>query len=460
MAREPERAEEAFSALPSVERVRSALGDEHPHAVSVVAARRAIDAARGRIRAGQPAPSFDAVVDAARELLEGSRRSRLIPVINATGVLLHTNLGRAPLGPRQIDAVARVAAGYSNLEYELGTGDRGSRHAHVAEALRALTGAEAALVVNNNAAAVLVCMAALCGGREVIVSRGELVEIGGEFRIPDVLDASGARLVEVGTTNRTRVGDYERAITSDTAAMLKVHPSNYRVVGFSGSVAPHEVARLARGKRILFIHDIGSGLMSDGFEMTSSEPSVARSVEDGADIVTFSGDKLLGGPQAGVIVGRSELISKIARHPLMRPMRVDKLTLAALDETLQIYLEARPEEELPLWVMASATSESLLDRATQLSNTVGDEISEDLKLEVQPHRAVTGGGSLPGEDIASFALSIVHPTKGAAEIERALRFGEPPVVALIEDDRVLFDMRTVSPDQDIALGEALIAALR
>ena len=448
--------DEPLRALPSVEQLRAALGDDHPRVVVVGAARRAIDRARESIRAGSPPPSFEALLSAAREILEDSERERLVAVINATGVLLHTNLGRSPLGARQLDAVHRVATGYSNLEYKVGAGERGSRHAHVAQSLRALTGAEAALVVNNNAAAVLVTIAALCGGREIIVSRGELVEIGGEFRIPDVLAASGVRSIEVGTTNRTRIGDYEKAITSDTSAILKVHPSNYRVVGFTETVEPRDVARLARGKRILFIHDIGSGLMNDAID--TPEPHIPRAIEDGADIVTFSGDKLLGGPQAGVILGRRQLIEKIERHPLMRAVRVDKMTLAALDATLEIYLEGATKE-LPLWAMAAASSDSVRERASALLGSIRDSVSEDVKLEVLPHRAVTGGGSMPGAELPSFALAVAHPTKGAAEIERALRFGEPPVIARVEDERLLLDMRSVLPNQDALLRVALVAAL-
>ena len=448
---------EDFSGLPSIERVRAALGDAHPHAVLVGVARRAVDGARARIRAGEAAPDEDEVITEARAFLAEHDRSLLIPVINATGVMLHTNLGRAPLGPRQLEAVVRVASGYSNVEYDLSAGRRGSRYAHARRLLTALTGAEAALVTNNNAAAVLVTLATLAAGREVIISRGELIEIGGEFRIPDIMETSGARLVEVGTTNRTHLADYERAITSDTAAILKVHPSNYRVVGFTTTVAPRDVARLARGRKLCFIHDIGSGLV-EASPSWGAEPTIADALDDGADVVTFSGDKLLGGPQAGVIVGRAEQVEKIARHPLMRALRVDKMTLAALEETLRIYLEGS-SKEVPLWAMTAASGEELEGRANALVSTLEAEVGDAAKIEAVTHGSLAGGGSVPGAELGSWAVAIAHATHSAAEVERSLRFGQPPVIARVEDDRVLIDLRTVPPSQDGVLGDAVTAAL-
>ena len=396
-------------------------------------------------------PSFEEVVASARAFVDEHSRSLLSPVINATGVLLHTNLGRAVLGRRQLEAVARVAGGYSNLEYDLVAGGRGSRHTHARGLLQALTGAEAGLVVNNNAAGVLVTLAALCSGREVIVSRGELIEIGGDFRIPDIMEMSGARLVEVGTTNRTHLADYEKAITADTAAILKIHPSNYKVVGFTAAVVARDLARLARGRKICFVHDVGSGLVSDaslgvGANPWADEPTVGAALEDGADIVTFSGDKLLGGPQAGVIVGRVELLDRIARHPLIRAVRVDKMTLAALEETLRMYLEGAASE-IPLWAMTSATDEEVEGRAVAIVRELEPALSDDIKIEAIAHRVVAGGGSAPGAEIGSWAVAVTHATRSAAEIERALRFGSPPVIARVEGDRVLLDVRTVLPDQ-------------
>ena len=445
-----------LSGLPAVERVRAALGSEHPHQVVVGAARRAVDVARAQLRSGESVEiSFEEVVEIGRSLLAAHSRSLLGPVINATGVLLHTNLGRAPLGPRQLHAVARVAGAYSNLEYDVTAGRRGSRYAHAAKLLAALTGAEAAVVVNNNAAAVLVTLAALCSGREVIISRGELIEIGGEFRIPDIMATSGARLVEVGTTNRTHLGDYEKAITTETAAILKVHPSNYRVVGFTATVDARDVARLARGRKLCFIHDIGSGLVSSepGW---AAEPTVADAIDDGADIVTFSGDKLFGGPQAGMILGRAELVERIVKHPLMRALRVDKMTLAALEETLRIYLEDSLAD-LPLWHRVRVPSEQLEERARRLAGLITDGGSDDLKVEARPHRAVTGGGSLPGADLGSWAVTLTHATKSADELERDLRFGSPAIIAVVEDERVVLDLRTVTPEDDAVLITRVLA---
>lgn len=443
-----------LSKLPSVERVRAALGASHPHEVIVGAARRAVDLARADVRDGAEAPELETVVASARELLAEHDRSQLVPVINATGVLLHTNLGRAPLGTRQLEAVARVAGGYSNLEFDLTTGVRGSRYVHAQGLLRTLTGAEAALVVNNNAAAVLVTLAAMCAGREVIISRGELVEIGGEFRVPDILEASGARLVEVGTTNRTHLADYEKAITPDTAAILRVHPSNYTVVGFTSAVGGRDLGRLAKGRRLLFIHDVGSGLLDEAADMPDGtrEPTVRASLEDGADIVTFSGDKLLGGPQTGVMVGRKQLLDRVSRHPMMRALRVDKMTLAALEETLRIYLEGATEE-IPLQRAIGMNAEVVEQRAHSL--LVELRLADDVKAEVVAHRAVAGGGAMPGAEIRSFAISIAHSTRSAAEVARSLRHGTPAVIGVVEDDRLLVDLRTVTPEQEGELRAAL-----
>lgn len=444
---------EGFRSLPAVDRVVDALGGSGPAITG--AARRAIDLARERIRAGAHTPSLEEIVESARGLLAQQDRMLLKPVINATGVLLHTNLGRVPLGRRQLDAIIEIASGYSNLEYDLGAGRRGTRYSHARRSIAELTGAESALVVNNNAAAVLVTLAALCAGREVIISRGELIEIGGEFRIPDVMEVSGARLVEVGTTNRTHIGDYEKAITPDTAAVLKVHPSNYRVVGFTASVPGRDLARLTRGRGVFFIHDLGSGLIEAPGEpaWARAEPAVGLALEEGADLVTFSGDKLLGGPQAGVIAGRAELIEKIERHPLMRALRVDKMTLAALQATLEAYLQGEAHE-LPLWQMALASSEELEARARALAARLDGHGS--LKAEATASEALTGGGSLPGAAVSSWAVWVTHPEKSPDELARSLRYSGTPVVARVEEDRLIFDLRTVAPNQDHLLVEALL----
>jgi L-seryl-tRNA(Ser) seleniumtransferase len=309
----------------------------------------------------------------------------------------------------------------------------------------------------------LVTLAALCSGREVIVSRGELIEIGGDFRIPDIMEMSGARLVEVGTTNRTHIADYERAISADTGAILKIHPSNYKVVGFTATVAARDLARLARGRKICFVHDIGSGLVSDvstsaGANPWGDEPTVGTALDDGADVVTFSGDKLLGGPQAGVIVGRSGLLDLIARHPLIRALRVDKMTLAALEETLRMYLEGAAAD-IPLWTMTSASDEEIERRAMDVVRAIEPGLSDDVKIEALAHRVVAGGGSAPGAEIGSWAVAVTHATRSAAELERALRFGTPPVIARVDGDRVLLDVRTVLPEQLPELTRRLKEAL-
>jgi L-seryl-tRNA(Ser) seleniumtransferase len=411
------------------------------------------------VRAGRPTPSLDEIVEAARELLENQGAPQLRPVVNATGVLIHTNLGRAPLGARQLDAVGRIASGYSNLEYDIEAGGRSSRYDHASSLLSALTGAEAALVTNNNAAAVLLTLAALCGDGDVLISRGELVEIGGEFRIPDVMTLSGARLVEVGTTNRTRLADYQAALSDRTAAILKVHPSNYRVVGFTASVAAMELAELARRRGIPFIHDLGSGLMSmpAGALWAEAEPTVEVALSDGADVVTFSGDKLFGGPQAGIVLGRRGLIDRIARHALLRAVRVDKMTLAALEETIKAHLDDRIRD-LPLWDLALRAPEELERRAITVSDALASAV-EGLVAEARSALSVTGGGSLPTERQSSWVVALEHGERSTAELDRALRYAEVPVIGRIEHDRLLLDLRTIPRELDERLVTLVTAAL-
>jgi L-seryl-tRNA(Ser) seleniumtransferase len=434
--------------LPSVERVVQQLGPRAPHRTMVRVARRAIEEARRLIYSGETADEHAIVVRAA-ELVTLTQRSRLQPVINATGVLIHTNLGRVPLSDKQLDAVTTVASDYSNLEYDIDRGQRGDRYENATEILCEVTGAEAALVVNNNAAAVLVSLAALCAARDVVISRGELIEIGGEFRIPDVLTSSGARLVEVGTTNRTHLADYQRAISSDTAAILKVHPSNYRVVGFTATVGSRELAGLAHQHDLPLIHDLGSGLLvaEQHDPWLAGEVPVQVALGDGADLVTFSGDKLLGGPQAGIIVGRRELVDRIKKHPLMRAIRVDKMTLAALEATVASYL-AGTYRELPFWKMALASSDDLASRAEALRESLSDVVDGGVKVEAIASDAVTGGGSLPGQRLSSWAVSIEVPELTANDLDRRLRRGTPPVVGRISDDRLLLDLRSVHPGDD------------
>jgi L-seryl-tRNA(Ser) seleniumtransferase len=396
-----------------------------------------LDRAREEIRTGrEPAPLVDAVL----EELARARRPSLRRVLNATGVLVHTNLGRAPLARAALGRVAEVGAGYSNLEYHLEAGARGSRQDHLASLLCRLTGAEAALVVNNNAAAVFLALAALAEGRQVVVSRGELIEIGDGFRIPDVLARSGARLVEVGTTNRTRIADYERAIASETALLLRVHQSNFRVVGFTELPTLAELAELARRRGVPLVDDLGSGAL---FAL-GDEPTPAESLRAGADLVTFSGDKLLGGPQAGVVVGRVELVERLRRHPLQRALRADKLTLAALEGTLAVALDpARATQEIPVLRMFHEPLESVRRRAARLAELVGGEVEETV--------ARVGGGALPLAELPSAACAV---EEGLAA---ALRLGEPPVVAVVRDGRTLLDCRTLA---DVEVDEVASAVAR
>ena len=408
--------------LPSVDEL---LRDERlarePRPAALEAARTALERAREEIRAG--ADPGDLVLRALAGL-EAGRRPQLRRVLNATGVLVHTNLGRAPLAQAAVDRVAEVTLGYSNLEYDLVDGSRGSRQHHLAGLLRRLTGAESALVVNNNAGALLLALAALADGRDVLVSRGELIEIGDGFRIPDVLSRSGARLHEVGTTNRTRAADYEAAIGPETALLLRVHQSNFRQVGFTQHATVAELAAVARRHGLPLVDDLGSGALVP----LEGEPAPAASLDAGADIVCFSGDKLLGGPQAGIVAGRADLVEQLRRHPLQRALRADKLSLAALEGTLLLYLEA--PDEIPVLRMLREPAESVRARAERLAAAVGGSVEET--------SARVGGGAMPLAELPSFACAVEE------ELAGALRAGEPPVVALVRDGRTLLDCRTLT----------------
>jgi L-seryl-tRNA(Ser) seleniumtransferase len=399
-----------------------------PRSLAVPAAREALDCARADIHAGRdPGDPVDLAVAA----LARATRPNLRRVINATGVLVHTNLGRAPLAEAALDRVVEVGSGYSNLEYDLDRGERGSRQDHLAALLRRLTGAEAALVVNNNAAAVMLALAAIAEGREVLVSRGELIEIGDGFRIPDVLDRSGAVLVEVGTTNRTHPADYERAIGPATGALLRVHQSNFRLVGFTESPSLAELARIAHEASLPLIDDLGSGALSD----MRDEPTPAASLGSGADLVCFSGDKLLGGPQAGIVVGRANLVERLRRHPLQRALRADKLTLAALEGTLTLALDPDAARAgVPVLRMLDEPLASVRARAERLVGLVGGELEETM--------ARVGGGALPLAELPSFACALEESLFGS------LRLGEPPVVGIVRDGRLLLDVRAIA-DADL-----------
>jgi L-seryl-tRNA(Ser) seleniumtransferase len=435
-------------ALPAVDRVLRAL-DGLPHELLAACARDAVGEARDRSAAGEPIDE-EAVTRDARERVEMLRRTLLQPVVNATGVIVHTNLGRAPLGRDALASVASVASGYSNLEYRMEEGRRGSRQEHASALLARVCGADAGLVVNNNAAAVLLALGALARGREVVVSRGELVEIGGGFRVPEIMAESGCRLVEVGTTNRTRRADYAAEVRPETALVLKVHASNYRMVGFTESTSIAELARI--GPPVMV--DAGSGLLDETTPWLHQrpawlhdEPGVRQALDAGAAIVTFSGDKLLGGPQAGVIVGRADLVTTITRHPLARAMRADKMTLAALEQVALTYLSG-DATTIPLWRMATAPLDGLRARAETMAAGVPG-------AKVVDTDAVAGGGSLPGLTIPSVGVALE-----ASQPERALAaLREHGVVARVDHDLVVADLRTVDPSDDDRLADALRGVL-
>jgi L-seryl-tRNA(Ser) seleniumtransferase len=414
--------------LPSVDELTR--GIEDPLAVDT--ARTLLARAREQIREGADPGDLGELL---RAELASAREPSLRRVINATGVIAHTNLGRAPLAEAAIERVRDVARGYSNLEYDVTAGGRGSRQAHVTGILRRLTGAEAALVVNNNAAAVLLALAALAEGREVLVSRGELIEIGDGFRIPDVLARSGARLHEVGTTNRTRAADYEGAIGPETALLLRVHQSNFRVVGFTEQPRVEELAEVARRHGLPLVDDLGSGALVD----VGDEPTARASLAAGADLVCFSGDKLLGGPQAGIVVGRAELVERLRRHPLQRALRADKLTLAALEGTLTLALDS--PDEIPVLRMLREPVETVRARAERLAELVQGEVEETV--------ARAGGGALPLAELPSFACAVEE------ELAAKLRAVRPPVIAVVRDGRTLLDCRTLTDDEVKEVAEAV-----
>jgi L-seryl-tRNA(Ser) seleniumtransferase len=422
--------------LPSVDELARGVGDP----LAVDAAREVLERAREEIRAGVDPGDLEARVQAE---LAAARAPSLRRVLNATGVIVHTNLGRAPLAAEALEQVVEAARGYSNLELDLREGSRGSRQDHVAALLRRLTGAEAALVVNNNAAALLLALAALAEGREVVVSRGELIEIGDGFRIPDVLARSGARLVEVGTTNRTRAVDYERAIGPETAVLLRVHQSNFRVVGFEERPRLEEVAAVARRHGLPVVDDLGSGHVSASNKLLlgQEEPTVRESLAAGADLVCFSGDKLLGGPQAGIVLGRAELIERLRRHPLQRALRIDKLSLAALEGTLLLHLEAT--ERIPVLRTLAQERDTVRVRAERLAAATGGEVEETVGR--------VGGGALPLAELPSFACAIEE------SLAAPLRAGEPPVVGVVRDGRLLLDCLTLTDEEAEQAAEAVRA---
>jgi L-seryl-tRNA(Ser) seleniumtransferase len=385
----------------------------------------------------------------------------LVRVINATGVILHTNLGRAPLAPAVAGEIAATATRYTNLEYDIESGERGKRDVHTAALLAQLVGAESAIVVNNNAAAVFLVLNTLAKGAEVIVSRGELIEIGDGFRIPDIMSESGAVLHEVGTTNRTRIRDYERAFNERTRLLLRVHPSNFRITGFTERPTLDELTALGRRKQVPVYEDLGSGCLADLSASAIEEPMARTSCDAGVDIVSFSGDKLLGGPQAGIIAGKREFVERIRRNPLFRALRVDKLTIAALEVTLQAYLRGALDE-IPALRMIRLSAEEIARRASKLMDELRASLAENVKIETRPGFSVIGGGSTPDQQLPTRLISISSPRYSTASLEERLRKPEsgPPVIARIEENRVTLDLRTVFPDEDANLTAALAAAFR
>jgi L-seryl-tRNA(Ser) seleniumtransferase len=430
--------------LPSVDELaRDERLAGEPPALAIEAARSALARAREEIQAGHDPGDLG---ERALTALATARAPSLRRTLNATGVIVHTNLGRAPLPEAALERALEIGRGYSNLEYDLAAGVRGSRQNHVAAILRRLTGAEAALVVNNNAAAVVLALAALAEGRDVLVSRGELIEIGDGFRIPDVLARSGARLGEVGTTNRTRAADYERAIGPETALLLRVHQSNFRVVGFTELPSLQELAAVARRHGLPLVDDLGSGaLFLSNSLLLSEEPTARESLAAGSDLVCFSGDKLLGGPQAGIVVGSAELVEKLRRHPLQRALRADKLTLAALEGTLGLYLDPeRAAREVPVLRMLHEPAEAVRARAERLAKATGGEVEVTV--------ARVGGGALPLAELPSFACAVEE------ELAPLLREADPPVVGVIRDGRLLLDCRTLTDAEADEVATAVSAA--
>jgi L-seryl-tRNA(Ser) seleniumtransferase len=444
---------EKLRALPAVQHLLDlpegrALAASHSHAALTAALRYALEEARAAMRANQPGPPKPPDLLSRAKAILAEASPRLTRVINATGIILHTNLGRAPLAQAAIAAM-QEAAGYCTLEYDLAKGARGSRTHSIEPLLRRITGAEAAIAVNNNAAAVLLGLTALAGGGDVVVSRGELIEIGGGFRIPDIISQGGARLVEVGTTNKTRLADYAAAITPATKILFKAHQSNFRIIGFTQSVGIAELAALARAKTLLLMHDLGCGALTD--IGAGPEPTVQSSIRDGADIVAFSGDKLLGGPQCGILAGSAAALAPIRTHPLLRALRLDKITLAALEATLRLH-EAGDIQAIPALRMAAQSPATLHARAEHFLRTLPPGVGT-----IAPSEGSAGGGTMPGEKIPSMAVVLDAPSPDA--LAERLRAQTPPVIARIAKGRLLLDMLTVADDEIVLLSQALQTAL-
>ncbi len=447
-----------FRNLPSVDQVLSAesirrLAEGHPHDLLADLVRESLEDARASIAGGGVCPSLDKITASVATALRSLEQPHLRPAINATGVLLHTNLGRTPLNREAIAAIGSVSASYANLEFDLTTGLRGSRHVHLEDLLCRLSGAKAAMVVNNNAAAMLLGLSALAGRKEVVVSRGQAVEIGGNFRIPDIMRQSGVRLVEVGATNRTYLADYEDAVTERTAALMRVHSSNFRLVGFVHEATLEEIVDVGRRYDVPVLDDLGSGCLLDTTAFgLDPEPTVQQSVAAGASLVFFSGDKLLGGPQAGIIVGDKSLIDRLKKHPLARALRIDKTCLAALSATLVHYLRGEAVEKIPVWRMIAASPEDIGRRAGEWRAVLGQSAG------IIDGESMVGGGSLPGGTLPTRLMSL-SPAKGkrggVQAVATALRRQNPPIVGRIDNDALLLDPRSVLPEEDPLVIRAL-----
>ncbi len=459
--------QQQLSQLPSVDEcLKSAYGQKwlefYPRKTVLRSIREVIDMKRKAILNGEISDmSIEVIsrdIDAAAKKLSAYK---LIPLINATGIVIHTNLGRSILSERAVDHMVAAARSYSNLEYNIPAGKRGKRYSHIKDIIRELTGAEDAVVVNNNAAAVLLCLDTFARNREVIVSRGELVEIGGSFRIPEVMKASGAILREVGTTNKTHPSDYEQALCGDTSLLLKVHQSNYRVIGFTEEVPIEQLVKLGKEYKIPVVTDLGSGCMIDLTKYgVRGEPTVQEVVRTGADIVTFSGDKLLGGPQAGIIIGREKLMRKIQKNPMLRAMRIDKMTLASLEATFMQYLdEEKARKEIPTLRMLTQPVDDIKRRAKKIFASLRKDLPDHVTLEVVADESQAGGGSLPEISFPTFAVSLRPTGISVNELEKRLRTGDPPVIARIKDNALLFDARTVQDREVKGLAGCVRSAL-
>lgn len=456
--------------LPAIERLLNAppllaLAGQVPRTQLLEAAQETVAALRRELLqlsapAAAPELSVEAVAERAALLAKEKMRPSLQPVINATGTLLHTNLGRAPLAQCALAAIAEVSRGYSNLEFDLASGERGHRFDHVEQLLCRLTGAEAAVVVNNNAGAVLLALTALAKGREAIVSRGEMVEIGGAFRVPEVMAAGGVMLKEVGTTNKTHLRDYREAIGSETGLLMKVHTSNYRIVGFTSAVSGAELVALGREQGLPVLEDLGSGMLFDLSPFgLPQEPTVAEAVAAGIDVVSFSGDKLLGGPQAGLLVGKKAAIGKIRNHPMARALRIDKLSLAALEATLRLYLDReRALAEIPVLQMLAAPAETIKQRCRRLARKLRANLGELVGIEIIPEPAAVGGGALPLTQLPGYALALTPLNISVDTLATRLRLGTPAVVGRIQEGRLLLNPRTVFAAEEARLVAALGAA--